>query len=106
WPVREFALERNNRQGGSVHNSLCLFDALDRIVQSFLHKSERHPEDQPDNQAYGDIGKFLRSDGHLGRPSGVNQMNVGCAKTGRNRCILEPLKQAVIELLIRIKLTL
>src|SRR5207253_2362704 len=58
------------------------------------------------NQAYGDIAKFFWSNGHFGRPSGVNQMNVGCAKTGRNGCILEPLKQAVIELLIRIKLTL
>ena len=104
--MRDFALERNNRQGGSVHNSLCLFDALDRTIQGFLYKSERHAEDQPDDQADGDIEKFLRSNGHLGRPSGINHMNVGCAKTGRNRCILEPLKQAVIELLIRIKLAL
>src|SRR5881275_374855 len=33
-------------------------------------------------------------------------MNIGRTKTSRNRCILEPLEQAVVKLLVRIKLAL
>src|SRR2546430_5806594 len=43
---------------------------------TLFRSSQRHSEDQPDNQAYGDIAKFLRSEEHTSELQ--SQSNLVC----------------------------
>ena len=76
------------------------------MPQAFGGEGERNPEKESDHKADDKIEGFPGTHRVQGRNRGVDDMHVGRAQARRDRCILEALKQAVVELLVGFKLVL